>query len=278
MGLFLGIGQTIEQARNWALQNNLTFPVLADSNQEVTSLFTLAPPWVSLIDENQVVQFTDLSYEDSTNAVLDSLLQTLWNPQIGASLSEIDFGEVTLNQSSEIELFLDNTGTGILNVNSATINGEPFSLIFSPGEVYAVDDSLALTVIFSPIQQGQFFDTLYISSSGGDIALPVQGAGSASGGVKPFGNESPKNWGIISLQPNPFNNSTNLEFRIPGDSPVSLELYDIKGNRIETINLGWMDEGVHSLRLQADCWSSGIYFCLLRAGNFQQIEKLIYLK
>ncbi|KQC07512.1 MAG: hypothetical protein APR54_00875, partial [Candidatus Cloacimonas sp. SDB] len=88
---------------------------------------------------------------------------------------------------------------------------------------------------------------------------------------------------VLSNFPNPFNPETTFRFNLPQDSFVELEIYNIKGQKINTIfsglllkgNYEFLWEGVNSNHQKV---SSGIYFVRYKTGNTEQISKLLLLK
>jgi uncharacterized lipoprotein YddW (UPF0748 family) len=84
--------------------------------------------------------------------------------------------------------------------------------------------------------------------------------------------------------PNPFNPGTVISFSIESLQFVSLKVYDILGNEIATLVDGEKQPGNYKLKFDTretpNCASihSGVYFYQLRAGNFTQTKKMIYLK
>ena len=78
--------------------------------------------------------------------------------------------------------------------------------------------------------------------------------------------------------PNPFNASTTIRLSLPETAPVTLDIYDLLGRRVETLYNGPQPPGEHSLIWHADGFSSGVYFYKLTAGEFEQTEKMVLLK
>jgi len=82
----------------------------------------------------------------------------------------------------------------------------------------------------------------------------------------------------LSVYPNPFNPLTNIQFELSEDSNVSLEIYNLKGQKIETLCNGAMEDGKHSLIWNAQNQSSGIYMLHYQTDETTNIQKLILLK
>jgi hypothetical protein len=78
--------------------------------------------------------------------------------------------------------------------------------------------------------------------------------------------------------PNPFNPTTTITFYLPEDARVRLRLFDVSGAAVRELVDGSMPSGTHKVTLDAHRLASGVYFCRLEAGQFQQTRKLTILK
>ncbi|MBD3170388.1 MAG: T9SS type A sorting domain-containing protein [candidate division Zixibacteria bacterium] len=78
--------------------------------------------------------------------------------------------------------------------------------------------------------------------------------------------------------PNPFNPETNLTIVLDSSQPVILEIYNIRGQLVESLVNGYLEEGIHTLRWDGSQEPSGIYFARLKTGSENHIQKLILLK
>jgi hypothetical protein len=78
--------------------------------------------------------------------------------------------------------------------------------------------------------------------------------------------------------PNPFNPSTVISYRLPVISNVTLIVYDVLGNEITTLVNEEKSVGVYEVEFNATGLPSGIYFYKLTAGEYNQTQKMIYLK
>jgi len=83
--------------------------------------------------------------------------------------------------------------------------------------------------------------------------------------------------------PNPFNPSTTIAYRIPRTGPVSLDIYNIRGQTVRHLVDRVQPAGVHHV-----VWNgrdddghpaaSGIYFCRLQAGARMVIKKMALVR
>ena len=89
--------------------------------------------------------------------------------------------------------------------------------------------------------------------------------------------KTPNEFFISNPYPNPFNHITNLNFGIPTDCNISIDIYNIQGRLIESIVNGHMGAGYHTINWNADAYSSGMYFINIHANpiNSNIIEQSI---
>jgi len=78
--------------------------------------------------------------------------------------------------------------------------------------------------------------------------------------------------------PNPFNNSTTIEYGLKQDERVVIEIYDLLGRKIETLVDVYQPAGMHRAIWNADQISTGIYFYKINAGDFSKTRKMLLLK
>jgi hypothetical protein len=78
--------------------------------------------------------------------------------------------------------------------------------------------------------------------------------------------------------PNPFNPTTTISYDLPQRSHVLLRVYDIQGREVTTLVNRVEQPGLKSVNLNAEGWSSGIYYYRLQAEDFVQTKKLVLLR
>ena len=88
--------------------------------------------------------------------------------------------------------------------------------------------------------------------------------------------------------PNPFNPGTTLSFSVPAIAgekvQVNLDIYNLAGVKVCSL----VNEKMGATELYETTWNAadnngqtvtnGVYFAVLRAGGFQQVQKLVLLK
>lgn len=79
--------------------------------------------------------------------------------------------------------------------------------------------------------------------------------------------------------PNPFNPETTISYQLDRNAEVSIDIYNIRGEKIRTINKGFQSYGKHQIHFEAKDLSSGIYIYSLNLdGTSQQIKKMTLVK
>jgi len=83
--------------------------------------------------------------------------------------------------------------------------------------------------------------------------------------------------------PNPFNPGTNIEYQLPEAAYVSIEVFNILGQKVKTLVSEQKEAGYHQARWDGESDSgrdvpSGVYFYRMNAGSFSQTMKMVMLK
>lgn len=77
--------------------------------------------------------------------------------------------------------------------------------------------------------------------------------------------------------PNPFNPSTTIEFSVVSSAHVTLEIYNILGQKVTTLINENLGSGVHRIQWDASGFASGIYIYRLMSGNNVVLQKKMTL-
>lgn len=87
-----------------------------------------------------------------------------------------------------------------------------------------------------------------------------------------------KNAALYQNYPNPFSNSTVIEFYLARGSDVNIYITDFTGRVVKTILYKDLSPGKHSMTLDDDELSEGYYFYRMVAGNFADTKQMILIK
>ena len=94
----------------------------------------------------------------------------------------------------------------------------------------------------------------------------------------------PKDFAVSQNYPNPFNPSTKIDYQVPVDAKVIMEVYNIAGQKVIELVNQQMSAGYYTVDFGASKLSSGVYIYRLTASdlttgnNFSSIKKMMLLK
>jgi hypothetical protein len=94
----------------------------------------------------------------------------------------------------------------------------------------------------------------------------------------------PKDFVVSQNYPNPFNPSTKIDYQIPSDAKVIMEVYNIAGQKVAELVNQEQSAGYYSVDFGSSKLSSGVYIYRIVASdkatgnNFSSIKKMMLLK
>ncbi len=120
-------------------------------------------------------------------------------------------------------------------------------------------------------QDGPGFELVVVLATGEVITL--QDPTSTGPGI-----DAPVEFALNQNYPNPFNPTTNISFSLPEAGDVSLEVYNVQGQRVATLVSGSRSAGAHTVTFDATHLASGIYLYRLQSGSQVQTQKMMLVK
>jgi acyl-CoA thioesterase-1 len=96
--------------------------------------------------------------------------------------------------------------------------------------------------------------------------------------VQEPGLHIPKDFKLNQNYPNPFNNTTMITYQLSVSARIDLSVYNLQGQKVETLVSGKQQAGQHLVKWQANGLASGIYFYKLDAGNHSWCRRMLLLK
>jgi hypothetical protein len=93
----------------------------------------------------------------------------------------------------------------------------------------------------------------------------------------------PETYALEQNYPNPFNPTTQIGFSLPEAGHVTVEIFNIMGQRVTTLVDEWREAGSHvavwnGLADDGSRVSSGVYLYRLSSGSFVETKKMMLLK
>lgn len=153
---------------------------------------------------------------------------------------------------------------------------DPMSGVLQPSENMDINITLDFT------DPGLNYDSTYAanlvihnnSSVTPEIPILVNG----EVGVEDDITGLPREFSVSQNYPNPFNAQTNISFSLPRQSDVTIEVYNLLGQKTATIAEGLMPAGHHTVTWDASDVASGIYYYKISAGEYSAVKMMTLLK
>jgi len=83
---------------------------------------------------------------------------------------------------------------------------------------------------------------------------------------------------LVGNYPNPFNPTTNIVYELAVQTDVTLEVFNMLGQRVGIINPGIQTPGRHEVTFDASNLTSGIYMIRMNAGSEMQTLRITLIK
>ncbi|MDR9388210.1 MAG: T9SS type A sorting domain-containing protein, partial [Balneolaceae bacterium] len=88
----------------------------------------------------------------------------------------------------------------------------------------------------------------------------------------------PTEYSLGQNYPNPFNPATTIQYSLPVGSYVSLRVYNMLGQKVETLVDGVKSAGYHQVTFDGSNLSSGSYIYRLETGEYAQMRTMFLVK
>ncbi len=92
-----------------------------------------------------------------------------------------------------------------------------------------------------------------------------------------FNGQIPDGFNLAQNFPNPFNPSTRIQLQIPRQSEWVLEIFNIRGQKVQVI-AGESPAGIVNVDWDASDFASGVYLYRIKVGEFEMTKKMTLLK
>jgi hypothetical protein len=96
-------------------------------------------------------------------------------------------------------------------------------------------------------------------------------------------NQIPQQFNLVQNFPNPFNSQTNIQFEIPINSKIRLDIFNILGQKVRTLLNDQKSPGYYSISWNGEndfgeTVNSGIYLLKLNSEKYSSVMKMVLLK
>ncbi|MCD6308582.1 MAG: T9SS type A sorting domain-containing protein [Candidatus Latescibacteria bacterium] len=91
-------------------------------------------------------------------------------------------------------------------------------------------------------------------------------------------DEAPAAFSVSQNSPNPFNPTTTINFSLAQSGDVAVDVFNVAGQKIDTLVDGFMDAGQHSVVWNASGFSAGVYFYTVKSAGSSKTMKMTLVK
>ncbi|MBE0646053.1 MAG: choice-of-anchor D domain-containing protein [Bacteroidetes bacterium] len=190
----------------------------------------------------------------------------------------IYFGDVNIGFSKDTTLTVTNTGNDSLRIASFT-SGDPHFTLETPIESIETGGSRTFTLRFTPTAVGSI-NTFFILTSNAATSpdtMVVQGMGSEVAAVRSV-QVSPGAFTLYQNYPNPFHPSTTIRYDLGTFAPVRLTVLNSLGQVAATLVDEMQHPGVHTVQWTSAGNAPGVYFYVLRVGEYEAFGSMVLMQ
>jgi len=166
----------------------------------------------------------------------------------------------------------DLNGSGVLTVKYDETGAEEWMEVFESVDLSAVEsvaierDALGSILVAAGVYPDSTEDF--------NVQLLSYGAATSSADDAPAGVALPARVELSASFPNPARNQASINFALPTDGPIRIELLNVDGRRIATILDDVFEAGRHNLDLPVTDLASGVYFYRMTTERERRTRKL----
>lgn len=154
-------------------------------------------------------------------------------------------------------------------------------LDFDSGKIIASFDRVSDTLEISVVNQIYESTWLKIRVSDGDQGVTTDSIYCILNSILSVDddqNRIPKTVELMQNYPNPFNPTTTIRFGLPHADQVTLELYNLLGQRVAVLLNEQRKAGYHSITVDFSQLPTGLYFYSLRTTDRIVVRKMVFMK
>jgi hypothetical protein len=244
----------------------------------------LTPPVIDVIEEPVILwppshKYVYFGLDDLVLGVSDNCIDELeiGDVKIVKVTSDEEENAIGLGDGNTVEDMViseDCSSVGLRSERQGTGNGRVYTIHFE------LDDGnentgVAMCSVFVPHDKNDLTmdDGLVYEVFG---ACSEEGAESKSGIIP--GNSSESEGYELTSYPNPFSNSTTIEFTLPVESKVMLKIYNIVGQEFDILVNKKYIPGTYKVQFDGSELPAGQYFYRLSTSDFSVTKKMILKK
>jgi aminopeptidase N len=218
----------------------------------------------------EYAQNASLRYATASTEDFQSVCETIAGKNLGYFFDEWIYGE---NYPRYLYSWTQHSGIVEITLEQFGETNPVFFTMPVDIRLSGANDDTTVTVFNDSLEQKFIFNIPETITS-----VAIDPDGWVMKGVLASSDIPPAVFSLSQNFPNPFNPSTNIEYRIPNAELVTLKVYDVLGREVATLVNERKQPGMYSAEWDGSRAASGIYFYRLRAGTFSATKKMMLVK
>jgi hypothetical protein len=247
-------------ANGWEGSLNYLYPTQGYKLRTANAFNFVVPPYKSLpnwnVNENQFEQNESVT----TDLQFDGVSTTESHYLVGAFANGVCVGLAQPQFLAALNLY-----RVFMTIQGDTANsGQAVTF-----KVYDTDNDIEYTPTYAPISVAP-------DTGVGTVALPYIVNVETTTGINAL--TYTEGYSLLQNIPNPFSQTTSIQYTLPSVQNVSITLYDESGRLIRELVNGTQPAGNHTISFEQDNLQSGVYFYQMKAGDFVKTRKMMILQ
>ena len=249
--------------QDWAGEGNISVIASDENLLSDTTFFTVTVLPVNDPPSNFELIFPTIVDTIPVSIYTDEIIPFTWHSSIDVD-SEVHYNlGVTINHPNELY------SKNYFDIFDTTLGISPYDYAILMTDLGLLQSTFNY---FIEVSDGEFT----VVSDSGEFVL-----NNFSLNVK--NSNIPEKFFLYQNFPNPFNPITTIDYDLPKNTMVDINVYDMKGRFVKNILKNFQTSGHKSIQWNAtnhqnESVSGGMYLYIIQAGDFRQTKKMVFLK
>lgn len=254
-------------------------------------------PIVANIRDNRILERSGCMYHMYDTAYEDAAEATKWVNRNGDYFFDHNFKETSAHKwvcfdytsGDAVAVYSTSADANLFWICPTFLAGAVSFGIFAPdgsglGYVALSGETAVQKYGIYHVDYGSVYDGIYCTKNDNEVVdntFWYVGNDSIKGVItnKPVGvADAPAMFAVAQNVPNPFNPTTTINFNLAKAGKVTVDVYNVAGQKVDTIVNAPMNQGPHSVTWNASKFSAGVYFYTVKSGSFSKTTKMTLLK
>ena len=228
-----------------------------------------------LLDDQAHIIFSDLGCKDKDPLDVDRINPLHHEKSTVSFLTDKKHQRVFESRSIEVEQDTISLSLKMHNSDFYTLDWEKMTNIPEEWEIMLFDRESEQSLNFKERTEYRFYFDIEKNKMSERFYITVTRNVPTSSEEN---EKAPLSFRLKQNYPNPFNPVTLIEYELPKNTDVKIEVFDILGRLVVTLVDERKSAGFHSIPFNAGNLSSGTYFYRIKTGDFVRVKSMMLIK